>query len=272
MIVSSPILAPCRTPRRVAGGVLLVRGRSGVEINHGCTRTTFANAHFDSGFAGRRCACGEAVRLPEAEGRAEKRSQEAARGASVLVCGSLQRFERAGVEERVEKADVTDAAVVVGSGLERVVRYHHLFDSLVKTNMKMSIAGAAPIHYQGWQHSKQIGVCPSIGEREDEFAGGGVEIEQHPVVFDVAVAKSVKVAGERVVLVLRREGFAHGEHADNGGNLLDVFASLEHLLEALSVAGGFADSIFHDSRNSSILSGSVQVGALGSLATAFASL
>jgi len=115
-------------------------------------------------------------------------------------------------------------------------------------------------------------VGAGVGEREDEFASGGIEIKKHPVVFDVAVAKAVKVAGERMVLVLRRESFAHGEHADNGGNLLYVLASLEHLLEAFPVAGGFADSIFHDSRNSSILSGSVQVGALGSLATAFASL
>ena len=184
----------------------------------------------------------------------------------------LQRFERAGVEETIDKADVGDAAVVVGSGLERVVGYHHLFDSLVKTNMKMSIAGDAPIHYQGWQLSKQIGVCPGIGERKDEFAVCGVEVEKHPVVFDVAVAKSFKVAGKRMISILWRQSHAHGEHTDNSGNLFDVLAPLEHFLEALLVAGGLSDSVFHASMNSSILSGSVQVGALGSLATSFASL
>lgn len=115
-------------------------------------------------------------------------------------------------------------------------------------------------------------MCTGVGESEDEFAGGSVEIEKYPVVFNVAVTKSVKVAGKSVVSVLRRKGLAHGEHADNSGNLLDVLAPLKHLLEIFPVADGFTDSIFHDSMNSSILSGSVQVGALGSFATSFASL
>ena len=38
----------------------------------------------------------------------------------------LQRFERVGVEEKVDKSDVRDAAVVVCSGLAGGVRYHHL--------------------------------------------------------------------------------------------------------------------------------------------------
>lgn len=119
---------------------------------------------------------------------------------------------------------------------------------------------------------EQIGVCPGIGECEDEFAVCGVEVEKHPVVFDVAVAKPFKVAGKRMILVLWRQSHAHGEHTDNSGNLFDVLATLEHFLEALLVAGGLSDSVFHASMNSSILSGSVQVGALGSLATSFASL
>ena len=40
-----------------------------------------------------------------------------------------------------------------------------------------------------------------VGEGEDEFAGGSVEIEKYPVAFNVAVAKSVKVAGKGVVPV-----------------------------------------------------------------------
>ena len=54
--------------------------------------TTFSGVRANSPAHGRnaerRCTCGEAVRLPQAEGRAAKRSQEAARGVSVLVSGS----------------------------------------------------------------------------------------------------------------------------------------------------------------------------------------
>jgi len=38
----------------------------------------------------------------------------------------LQRFQRTGVEEKIDKTDVRDAGVVVCPGLEGVVRYHHL--------------------------------------------------------------------------------------------------------------------------------------------------
>lgn len=38
----------------------------------------------------------------------------------------LQRFQRLGVEEEIDKADIGDAVVVIRPGLEGVVRYHHL--------------------------------------------------------------------------------------------------------------------------------------------------
>ena len=60
-------------------------------FSHGHTRTTLTNIRVGMGFpenAERGCTYGKAVRLPEAEGRAAKRSQETARGSSVLVCGS----------------------------------------------------------------------------------------------------------------------------------------------------------------------------------------
>ena len=44
--------------------------------------------------------------------------------------GGLQRFERMRVEEKIDKTDVRNAAVIVGSGLERVVGYHHLFEGI----------------------------------------------------------------------------------------------------------------------------------------------
>ena len=101
------IIAPCRTYRRaafrrVAGGALPERGRGVEEINHGRTpayakatagrRTTLTNVRVLLDKGERRCTCGEAVRLPEAEGRAAKRSQEAARGVFVLVCGFYERL------------------------------------------------------------------------------------------------------------------------------------------------------------------------------------
>ena len=62
----------------------------------------------------RRCACGEAVRLPDErrEELCEAKSQEAARRASVLVCGSLQRFQRMGIEEKRHDAHECDAVLV----------------------------------------------------------------------------------------------------------------------------------------------------------------
>ena len=38
-------------------------------------------------------------------------------------------------------------------------------------------------------------MCTGVGKRQNEFASGCVEVEQHPIVFNVAVAKSFKVAG-----------------------------------------------------------------------------
>ena len=72
------------------------------------------------------------------------------------------------------------------------------------------------------QYSEQIGMGSGVGERKNKFAVGGVKIEKYPVVFDVAVSQSLKIAGERMVLVLRRQGFSHGEGADNCGNLIFV--------------------------------------------------
>ena len=107
MNVPSPILAPCRTCRRaafrrVAGVALPESGRGMEEINHGRTpayakatagrRTGLTNVRVLLDKGERRCACGEAVRLPDerSEELCEAKSQEAARRASVLVCGSKQ--------------------------------------------------------------------------------------------------------------------------------------------------------------------------------------
>ena len=77
-----------------------------------------AFAVIDSEWCKRRCACGEAVRLPDerSEELCEARSQEAARRVSVLVCGLSDGFERLGIEEERHDAHEGDA-VAVGPGL-----------------------------------------------------------------------------------------------------------------------------------------------------------
>ena len=112
MFFANPILAPwrahCRAAvRRVAGGALPVRGRGGRRL---------------AGDMHRRGDASEGT-LPKATRRARKRVRSPHHG-------GLQRFERVGVEEKINKTDVRDAAVVVGSGLERVVGYHHLFEGI----------------------------------------------------------------------------------------------------------------------------------------------
>ena len=111
-----------------------------------------------------------------------------------------------------------------------------------------------------------------VGKRQNKFTVGCVEVKKNPIIFNMAVAKTFKVAGERVVFVLRRQCFSHGECADNSGNLRDILPALEHLFETLFIAGGLANRVLHESINSMILSGSVHEGALGSAATCFASL
>ena len=93
MIPKSPILAPCRTRCRA----VFRRVAGGALSERG------------RGFAGK------------GRGQAPEPSKRHWR---------LQRFERMGVEEKINKTDVRDAAVVVGSGLERVVGYHHLFEGI----------------------------------------------------------------------------------------------------------------------------------------------
>ena len=73
------------------------RGRGVEEINHGRTRTGFVNAR------------------PELEMRKRKRRASVLVCGSnnyVLVCGSLQRFERAGVEEKIDNIHPIDAVMV----------------------------------------------------------------------------------------------------------------------------------------------------------------
>ena len=112
MIPKTSILASCRSHRRatfccVAGGALPACGWG------------------ESAVAGDMHRRGDASEgtLPKATRRACKRVRSPHRGV-------LQRFERVGIEEKVNKTDVGDAAVVVGSGLERVVGYHHLFEGI----------------------------------------------------------------------------------------------------------------------------------------------
>ena len=119
---------------------------------------------------------------------------------------------------------------------------------------------------------EQIGVCPGIGECEDEFAVCGVEVEKHPVVFDVAVAKSFKVAGKRMVLVLWRQNLSLRKLKDNGIEFVFIFAAPKHFLQVLPKPLRLEDPVFHASRNSLSLAGSSQNRASGEFTSSLASL
>lgn len=56
--------------------------------------------------------------------------------------------------------------------------------------------------------SKQIGVRSGVGKGENQFARGCVKVEKNPIVLDVAIAKSLKVAGKRMISILRRQNLS----------------------------------------------------------------
>ena len=113
---------------------------------------------------------------------------------------------------------------------------------------------------------EQVGVCAGVGERENEYVVLNI-VEKEPIVFDMAVAKSCEISGKGVVPVLRRKGLSISKHGYDFVELFDVLAASKHLLEALPELPQLYDFIFHDSRNSFSLAGSVQVGAFGSFAS-----
>ena len=119
---------------------------------------------------------------------------------------------------------------------------------------------------------KKVGMSACIGKGQDKFIGFGIEVQENPIVFYMAITKTFKVARERMIFVLRGQGFSHGKSANNGGNLVNVFPSFKHFLQTFLVTRSLADCVFHESINSTILSGSVHVGVLGSYATFLASL
>ena len=112
---------------------------------------------------------------------------------------------------------------------------------------------------------EQIGVRASVGEREDEYVVLNV-IEKEPIVLDMAVTESGKIAGERVVFVFSRKGLASRKHRNNGLKLADVLSSTKHFLQVFPEARQFYDFKLHARRNSLSFAGSVQRGAVGSFA------
>ena len=119
--------------------------------------------------------------------------------------------------------------------------------------------------------NSEISARSGVNKRKDENVVLYL-VEQHPIILDMAVAKTGEITGKRMVPVLGRQRLTRCENAHDIHDFGDVLPALEHPFEALFVARGFADTVFHDSMNSSSLSGSVQVGALGSFSTSSASL
>ena len=174
-------------------------------------RTSFrkvrANSPAHRRSAERRCTCGEAVRLPEGEARAAKRSQEAARGVSGLVSGS-----------------------------------------------------------------EQVGMGAGVGKRQNKFTVGCVEVKKYPIVFNMAVAKTFKVAGECMILVLRRQSLALCKLKHYGIEFVFILAAPKHFLQVFAKSLRLENSVFHESRNSLSLAGSSQNCASGESTSCFASL
>ena len=172
MNILFPILAPCRTHRRaafrrVAGGALSERGRGGA-------------AESDTAVA--------------------RDARPYRRDGVIAPYRRLQRFERAGIEEKIDKADVCDAVVVVCPGLEggvpldchsmfsvymfvvffikMSVLCHKtcpssrgaaaLFDSLLKTIINMSISGVV----------SNPAPCRSVCRAVFRRVAGGVLVEK----------------------------------------------------------------------------------------------
>ena len=88
----------------------------------------------------------------------------------------------------------------------------------------------------------------------------------------MAIAKSDKIAGQRMVAILQWQCFAHCKFMDNLKKFGAGLSAFFHLSDAFLETGGRLDGVLHENRNSSSFSGSLQYGALGSLATSFASL
>ena len=88
----------------------------------------------------------------------------------------------------------------------------------------------------------------------------------------MAIAKSDKITGKRMVSILRWQRFAHRKFIDNLKKLSMGFAALLHLFDAFLEASGRLDYVFHENRNSSSFSGSSQYGAFGLFAISLASL
>lgn len=116
----------------------------------------------------------------------------------------------------------------------------------------------------------EIRMCAGIGKSQNEYIVLNL-VDKHPIIFDVAITKSDKIAGKRMVAVLCRQRFAHSKLIDNIKKLRTGFAALLHQFDALFEASGRFDCVFHENRNSSSFAGSSQYGAFGSLATSLAS-
>ena len=123
--------------------------------NHGLSRTAFVR------FAARR----------DASPHRETASME--RGMSVLVGGLLQRFQRVGIEEKVEKADVTDAVIVAVGGRVLPVD-NHLLETVACV-----LEGERLLRhlFLVWYHPGRLDVDAFVAaiHHEVDFMGGALE-------------------------------------------------------------------------------------------------
>lgn len=77
---------------------------------------------------------------------------------------------------------------------------------------------------------EQVGVGAGAGEGQNKDIVLN-PIQKKPVGRDVAVARSLQVAGKRMVVVLRGKRFAFCKHLDDCRKLSAIRTALEHLLQ-----------------------------------------
>ena len=97
--------------------------------------------------------------------------------------------------------------------------------------------------------SEQVGVSAGAGEGQDKDVILN-SVKQQPIILYMTVSKPCQVAGEGMVMVLRRKSLASCKDIDDGFKLIEISPSLDHFLQFLAEPCGAYDFVFHDSRKS----------------------
>ena len=103
----------------------------------------------------------------------------------------------------------------------------------------------------------EIRMCAGIGKSQNEDVVLNL-VDKHPIIFDVAIAKSDKIAGKRMVAIFLGKWGVIRKHLDYSFKLVYVLPAPKHFSQAFFESCGFINFVFHESRNSLSLAGSSQ--------------